>query len=196
MEHNHMSAELKPRGECLACDALHERRDEPITSSAKRVTHSGKDAAAAVEYLLSTGPGPFSHEMMGAAGNLFNASRSSVARLLGIKGRSEELFQKVKNEEMKIAHASREAGYIEYGLGREMPTNIIFGKGDRFWEAIGPISNYLKGWDSRGYEFTHLPPKEAAKRKAKIEQIISMLEKAKKDLEVRSDNSRLRLPSY
>lgn len=186
MEHNHSSRELKERGECPACDALYENADRAAA------TPVGEKAAAAAEYLLGVSPGPFSKTMIRAAAELFQASTASTYRMLGIHTRSKKLFTAVKNGEMTISEASRKAGYIEYNLGRNAPSKgIYFGKGDKFWQAIGPIHSYLSGWESRNYEFTNVAVKEAARRLAKIEQIIPMLEKARDDLVVRSEKTSL-----
>lgn len=188
-QHNHSTTDIKPMGECPACDALRE------ASHGQRLSEVGRDAAHACEYLLKSGPGPFSREIKESAANLFNASRSSIERLLGVRSRNVALFDMVKRGEMSIATASRQAGFSEYRSDRELPSGLIFGKGDKFWEAVGPIAAYLRGWEHREYNFSHLSPKEAARRVIKVDQVLERLQKAREELVLRSDDSHLRLPS-
>src|SRR5262249_16705119 len=103
--------------------------------------------------------------------------------------RNIRIFEKVKNGETTIANASRMVGYGEYN-----PKPIIdqyFGREDRFWKALDPLTKYLSAWEEKEFKFTHLTPKEAGKRLQKIEELNALLEGAKKDLEARSDNQML-----
>jgi hypothetical protein len=98
----------------------------------------------------------------------------------------------VKNGQLSVAEASRQTGFVEYRLGvHDAPSGMFFGKGDKFWEAIGPLSSYLRGWEARGFEFKHLAPKEAARRLKKVEQVEALLAKAKEDIVARADSTKL-----
>jgi hypothetical protein len=189
--HNHSSADLKKKGECPACDALHF-----LNESRRRArTDAGERAARAVDYLLSIGKPPFSTDIKKSTAKLFGSSLSSVERILAIRLRNDILFERVKNGEIGIADASRKAGFIEYSGQHPAPSVLIFGKGDKFWEAVSPLHSYLKGWKRKSYKFSHLPPREARLRIKRIDQLIAMLEEAKEDLTVRSDKTLLATPS-
>lgn len=189
LDHNHVTREIRPRGECPACD---EYLDHTLIGQT-----SGSRAALAAEWLIAQQPGPYTRQQMKEAGDKFGTGRSSVSRMIGIGKRSKEVFAKIKSEGMTISEGSRQAGFIEYGRkGRpDLPVGnaIVFGKGDKFWEAIAPLGNYLRAWEKREYEFSHVPPKEAARRLKRLEEILAQMEAAKADLINRADNTRLAL---
>lgn len=64
--------------------------------------------------------------------------------------------------------------------------NSYYGKGDKFDEASEPLVRYLQAWEKKGFLFTHVPPKEAKRRLAKLEEMMGGLEKIKEDILMRS----------
>lgn len=187
--HNHEDKTLKPQGECPACDEFHALAPASIP---------GRRAALAAEKIMAEKKGPYSREQLVKLGKEFGVGRSSISRVIGTIKRRPDLLKQIKDGSVSIAQACRQAGYIEYRLGsRIVPedVHVQFGKSDKFWESIGPFSIYLKAWSRRDFAFTHLSPKEAARRRKKIESIIEMLEKASDDLAVRSDSTRLTVRS-
>lgn len=71
---------------------------------------------------------------------------------------------------------------------------LYFGKGDRFDDAVEPLRRYLAAWKHKGFEFRHLPPREAKRRLPTIRELIANLQAAEKDLEGRSHSATLRAP--
>lgn len=154
-------------------------------------------AAHGAEWLAIQHDAPYNEKEVTEAAERFRSSPTSVYRMLGVYQRSKDIFRKVESGELSMAEGSRQAGFIEYGIGKNnVPTGMSFGKGDKFWAAIAPISNYLRGWGSRKFEFTHVPPKEAARRVKKIDDTIAQLERAKADLVERAVDQRLSIKAH
>lgn len=65
-------------------------------------------------------------------------------------------------------------------------TSSFYGHGDKFAEATEPLVRYLKAWDKKDFRYTHVNPREAQRRLARIEEISEWLGKAKEDLTARS----------
>lgn len=119
---------------------------------------------------------------------------SSTYRVLSIARRKKHIFRKVLNGELSISAASQEAGFHEYSPMVEASTGRKqFGRGDKFWEAFAPLGSYLNSWKRHSYRFTHLTPREAARRARKVELVIAELEAAKKDLDERAQTQSLSL---
>lgn len=189
MEHNHNDGETMPWGACPACD-------EELALTGKVSASQG--AALVIEHLIASGPGPYSKTDYEEMANRYSSSKSSVYRLLAIKERREDLFELVRSGELTIAEGSRQAGFIEYGLGKhDVPTGgFTFGRRhgtDKFWESVSPISRYLRSWKVLDFKFTHVPPREASRRLRKVEDILESLEAVREDLLIRADNQSLSL---
>lgn len=138
---------------------------------------------------------PYSIQQLKQVSDLVGASWSSVQRLVAVYRKKQrngpKLIEDVRNGDLTVAQATRNAGFREYD-DQGMFDNVYFGKGDRFTESTVPLQRYLKGWESRDFEFTNVNPKEAARRLAVIEQLMDWLAEAKRDLESRAVKPSLR----
>lgn len=72
------------------------------------------------------------------------------------------------------------------GMKPKKTAEVYFGKGDKFDDVFLPVSRYLKGWEGRGFAFTHVNPKEAQKRLKILDEVSENLKKAREDLLNRS----------
>lgn len=138
---------------------------------------------------------PYSTQQLKQVADLVGASWSSVQRLVAVYKKKQrngpKLIEEVRNGDLTVAQATRNAGFREYD-DQGMFDNVYFGKGDRFNEAFIPMQRYLKGWETRDFEFTNVNPKEAARRLVMIEQLMDWLTEAKRDLEARAVKPSLR----
>ena len=139
-----------------------------------------------------------------------------VARMLGIghstlfaakaiARKNPDLLPKMRSGEIPtVAEAARLAGF-EYatqggsGVGRITVRDARgktpnYGKGDKWLEASTPLRRYLKGWETRNFEFRSVNPREAARRLKQIAEIEEGLARVKADLESRSHKATLSLP--
>lgn len=141
------------------------------------------------------------------AAEIVGVGRSTIAAVKAIQKRDPEVVERMRSGEIKtVAAGAREAGYesmaqnasrvLEHvttdAAGRAQPT-VMYGRGDKFHESVEPIRRYLAAWRNRGFEFIHVPPKEARKRLAALEEIAEGIERARIDLESRCETARLRI---
>jgi hypothetical protein len=73
-------------------------------------------------------------------------------------------------------------------------TSSFYGKSDKFDLAFEPVTRYLRAWRKKDFRFTHVNPKEAKKRIAKIDEVIAGLVQAREDLADRSHVATYRAP--
>lgn len=136
------------------------------------------------------------------AAELTGASTRSVGRAKRVKDADPDLADQVKRGEVALATAEekvtgrpnkdRSSGLETQPAadGRQQPTTY-FGKGDKWQESTEPLNRYLAGWEKRGYEFSHINWREAAKRLKRIDHLIEGLEAARADIEPRSHKAKL-----
>lgn len=143
------------------------------------------------------------------AADAVNVGRSSVEAAIAIQKRDPHVIERMRAGELNVAQAAREVGLIGRGYGGGRPQTagisnkkdkagrnlpfIVYGKGDKWNEVIGPLIRYLSAWEKRGYEYTHLNPKEARRRLVLIEEIQFKLTAARLDLEQRAHQASLRV---
>lgn len=141
------------------------------------------------------------------AAALVGVGRSTVAHAKAIQQRNPDVVEQMRSGEIPtVAAAAREAGFPSMGQsnggvllgdtqtkdGKAQP-NIYYGKGDKFTESTEPLRRYFKSWGARGFEFTHVTPKEARRRLAVLTEIATALALATSDLETRSQTVELKL---
>jgi ParB-like nuclease domain len=103
----------------------------------------------------------------------------------------------VRQAQRKVGLATndRYSGILDNGKrstdGKVVP--VSYGRGDKFDQATLPLIRYLKAWESRGFVFDHVPPKEARRRLEVIKQLLVALGEVHADLETRQETARLRL---
>lgn len=137
------------------------------------------------------------------AAELVGLGRTTIVEAKAIQDRDPEIINRMRAGEIKtVGAAKRAAGFIhEQGQGslsvgvtdasgREMPA-IYFGKGDKWTEASEPLRRYLAAFEKRGYEFSHVNPREARKRMKKIDALIEGLNSARAGLAERAHDYRL-----
>lgn len=142
------------------------------------------------------------------AAKAVSVGRSAVEAAVAIQKRDPKVIDKMKKGELNVSQAARAVGLVGRGYsnnvtdrtsvadhrldsqGRSQPT-VFYGKGDKWRESLGPIIRYLSSWERRGYEFRHVPPKEAARRIKQIDEIKEKLEAVRADLEQRSHSASL-----
>lgn len=139
------------------------------------------------------------------AAALVGIGRSTVANAKAIQNRDEtgEIVDALRSGELNVAQASRAAGFegMAQGSRGSIETSdrniegdikpIYFGKGDKWAEASVPLARYLKAFEKRDWEFSHVNPREAGKRVQTIDRLIEGLTAARVDLEQRSHRYRL-----
>lgn len=107
---------------------------------------------------------------------------TSLERLLGIQKRRPDLITRIRSGELTIAEAARAAGFTQQHApvpGREQ---FQYARGDQFQAATEPLTRYLRGWKKRGFEFRHVPPKQAKLRLKTIDRLLEDLTAARADL--------------
>jgi len=118
------------------------------------------------------------------AATIAGSTERQVQAVGAVLGKLPELEEQIAAGEITLNAAQVAAGYRQHkpvsGRGN------WFGKGDKWVEVANPLLAYLAGWKNRGYQFTHLPPKEAEKRVKAIDEIIAGLQEARADLVQRS----------
>jgi len=171
--------------------------------------------AEAKERQATSGPGvlggrplpPFPEEAVGEAtakaAAMVGIGRSSVATAKAIQNRDDSgaVVQAMRSGEVNVQQAAREVGLKTSGQsstildsgertahGHAKP--VYFGKGDKWLEATQPLARYLKAFEKRDYEFSHVNPREATKRLQVIDELIESLQAARVDLETRSHKAR------
>jgi len=107
----------------------------------------------------------------------------SVEMMKGVLLRDPALEGPLERDEITLNAAAVQSGYR---VKKPPVGNRYFGKGDKWAEVATPMQQYLNGWRSRDYEFTHLPPREAAARVRMIDELIEGLQKCQADLARRS----------
>lgn len=141
------------------------------------------------------------------AAEIVGVGRTTVAHTKAIQGRAPDVINRMRRGEIPtVAAAAREAGFdamAQQGranLGNGAPDasgrptpRIRYGKGDKFDDAIEPLKRYLAAWAKQDFEFTHVNPKEARRRLIVLERIADGIERARLDLESRSQTARLSL---
>lgn len=128
-----------------------------------------------------------------AAGKATASAHTSVALLRPRMLEQPDILQKAKDGEFD---SLRELGIA---LGKKMRLRLdegapsrarlktsYYGKGDKFTEATEPLIRYLTAWEKKDFKYPHVPPKEAKRRLAKIEEILGGLEQVKEDILMRS----------
>src|SRR5262245_13516835 len=139
----------------------------------------------------------FSAAEVAEAAKEFDVAKSSIEMMVGVLRRNKKVFNKVKTGELNIMQGYVKVGYKTAHRATDMPSGqVSYKKGDKFWQAISPISLYLKAWEEKDFVFGHLPPAEAKSRLEKIRQVQGFLERAAEDLEDRADNTRLALSDH
>lgn len=142
------------------------------------------------------------------AADMLGVGRTTVAYAKAINNRAPDVIDRMRSGEIKsVAAAAREAGFegmaqngrgggrvggTEDAAGRLQP-QIVYGKGDKFDEAIEPLRRYLAAWARRDFEFTHVNPKEARRRLLVLDRLSDSVERTRLDLESRSESARLTL---
>ena len=137
------------------------------------------------------------------AAAMVGIGRSSVATAKAIQNRDDSgaVVQAMRSGEVNVQQAAREVGLKTSGQsstildsgertahGHAKP--VYFGKGDKWLEATQPLARYLKAFEKRDYEFSHVNPREATKRLQVIDELIESLQAARVDLETRSHKAR------
>lgn len=162
-------------------------RNEFQEATLQRMRASGE----ALKWLLETYEPPFRRWHYKEAAEKFGGAASAIEKLNAIRKRNPELVERVLTGEIQLFHASKEAGFSDTMFRKQPTPSVTFGKGDKFWQAASPLTRYLKAWKSRGYQFTHLPPKEAQKRLLALDSLIEELSVAREDLVMRSQHQAL-----
>jgi hypothetical protein len=153
-------------------------------------------AALATEYMLEHGLAQKRSDSatLREVAAQYDIGYSSLMRVVAIALRSPILLEKIKQGQISIAQASREAGFIEYATVRLTGKGGFYGKGDKFWEALFPIKQYLRAQQANGFKFTNLPPKEATRRLQHLNELAEMLEQARVDIAERAISTSLKAP--
>jgi hypothetical protein len=130
-----------------------------------------------------------------------NVPHTALSRVRPCLLQRPDLLRRLQAGEFETLNAFlREAGFLVKGtLAEGRPSmakhkRAFFGHGDKFEGAIEPLNRYFHTWEKRDYKFTHVPPRLAKKRVAKIDRLIEQLERAKADLEQRSHVATLSAP--
>lgn len=107
-------------------------------------------------------------------------------------GKRPELEAQIANGELTLNAAQIAAGYRQHKpvAGQR----VYFGKGDKWVDVANAMLQYLQGWKTRDYKFTHVPPKEAERRVQAIDDMIAELHEARADLEARSVKATSSMP--
>lgn len=136
------------------------------------------------------------------AASLVRVKRSHVHRLRPRLFGDNEMLRRVMDGEFDtVLDIERAMGFkkrstiAEGRKSQENKDSLYFGKGDKFDEATEPLARYLRGWENRGFAFTHVNPREASRRLQRIDEVTTGLAKAREDLERRSHVARLSTPS-
>lgn len=114
-----------------------------------------------------------------------------------------DLIEKLLSGEMTTGHDLQRAlgkkiraKLTEGAHSKADPKNsALYGKGDRFQEAMEPLLRYLAAWKKREFKYPHVPPRAAQKRVAVLDEVIADLQQARADLETRSHVATLRVPA-
>lgn len=135
-----------------------------------------------------------------AAAQAAGAAKSALAKVRPrLLSEPEMLRSVLADEHETFLDLLKAMGYDLTGrrpsVGHPSGEFVYFGKGDKFEEALNPLRRYLKGWEKREFEFTHVNPREAKRRVAMIDEVVENLTKTRADLAKRSHNATLSLPS-
>ena len=137
------------------------------------------------------------HRAREDAGALVGVSGATVDRARRVKERAPDDFERVKSGETTVRAADNKLRETptEPGtdaIGRSQP-RAYFGKGDKWQESTEPLTRYLTAWGKRGYDFSHVNPREASNRLKRIDSLIAGLEATRADLEPRTQKAKLTL---
>lgn len=108
------------------------------------------------------------------------------------------VLKRVPEFEGQLADGSMSLNAALTGSGYRTHYQIggrAFGKGDKWPEVANAMMQFLNGWASRDFKFTHVPPKEAAYRIKVIDEMVADLQSVRNDLEQRAVRASLSLPS-
>jgi hypothetical protein len=114
----------------------------------------------------------------------------SIESVKGVLDRMPHLEDALADGTITLNAAQVQAGYrVKHNpIGQR-----FYGKGDKWVEVIRPLKQYLDGWATRDYKFTHIPPREAGKRVELIDEMIAGLTKTREDLARRAHRAQLSL---
>lgn len=113
------------------------------------------------------------------------AGGTTVRQLEAVKGvlsREPSFEEAIAAGELTLNAAQVAAGYRQH----KPVAGKNFGRGDKWIEVANVLMQYLAGWRTRGYKFTHVPPAEAEKRVKVIDEMIAELQNVRADLVNRS----------
>ena len=144
----------------------------------------------ATELLQAIPRAPQSAERAAAAVNLGGTTVRLAAKIVES---SPELARELRDGKRTVNSAGVELGIIDRHP-RPHPSRSatpVFGKGDKFDEAVKPLRSYLAAWRRRDFAFRHVNPSQARRRLAVIDELIAGLEAARQDLQPRSRRATL-----
>ena len=123
---------------------------------------------------------------------LVKVAEHTVRKVRALKKRGR--LEPVLLGEITLNDALREAGIHGYGVDKPK-LRKVFGRGDPFDEATEPFVRYMGGWKAKGYEFSHINPKEAERRVKVLQEMAAGIRGALADLEPRSVRPRHTAPA-
>lgn len=135
------------------------------------------------------------------AAEILGIGKSTVQAAKAIAARDPQVIERMRSGELKtVADGAREAGFPRLGQsGHKLQVKTLegkipsYGKGDKWDDASTPIRRYLKGWETRNFEFRHINVREAKRRLRALKEIQAGLSKMEHDLSNRSRKATLRL---
>lgn len=130
------------------------------------------------------------------AGEIVGSGTSSVYRARAIGMKQPDLLPRLYAGEITLNDGLREVGHSTSHRKGDVPigNDVYYGKGDKFDDVLIPLLRYLRAWEKKGFEFRHINPKEAQRRREIIADATSLLDEATKDLAMRSHVATLRVP--
>lgn len=149
-------------------------------------------------------PGKGHKALQREAARLVGCGTSSIdtVRLISKRDEDGKILDDIRAGKLNLAQAARAAGFERLGQGSGgaaagaldkgdrtadgKAITVAYGRGDLWVEASEPLVRYLAGQKRRGYNFSHLNPREAGKRVETIDVLIKELQAARADLEPRS----------
>jgi hypothetical protein len=126
-----------------------------------------------------------------AAARLTGSTPRQIQAVAATLARVPEMEPRLASGEVTLNAAQVAAGYRQH----QPVAGKAFGKGDKWLEVANGMMQYLSGWRSREFKFTHLPPAEAEKRVKVIDEMVEGLQQARADLVQRSVRATSSLPS-
>jgi len=157
---------------------------EPSRNGSHPDKTAAQKALAGLKLTLSGLPQSEAARVTGTTPRQIQAVKAALARV-------PELESQVENGSITLNAVQVAAGYRQH----KPVSGRAFGKGDKWLEVANALTQYLHGWGSRDYKFTHIPPKEAGKRVKVIDEMIEGLQAARADLEQRSHLATSAVPS-